>query len=615
MKIRSHLDIDIRSTPRPIRLAVHSKKLVLSTVVLSFAAVASLTAQTRGTYVVRSGFDTVSVERFVRSHDRLTGEIETRVAGRTSRVTYSILKDASGRPVRLEYSLTVPQMGLSTAALDVGPDSAIGPVMLSERESFFRGVLPNGAVPLLYPLSIAMLEDLVRSTQQRNAAEEDARVFVWGNQRPMGAATRKVSRVDANTFDVPEMNGLRLIMNDKGELMSGSGRTANVAIVRAPAQSPIVNLHGSPAAPGSAATPPMGWNSWNKFGCRIDETLIRETADALVSSGMLAAGYRYLNIDDCWEARARAANGELAVDSVRFPSGMKALVDYVHGKGLKVGIYSSGGTGTCQGRPATLDHEVEDARTFARWEIDYVKYDNCNARNRPEQVRFKAMIDAVKAAGRNTVFSICEWGEARPWLWGRQLGGQLWRTTEDIRDSWLSMIGILDQQVGLEAYAGPDGWNDPDMLEVGNGKMTHDEYVAHFSLWALLNAPLIAGNDVRSMDESTRAILMNRDVIAVDQDWGGRQGYRLRDDGAGEVWVKPMSDGGWAVVLLNRGSATASIQLRLAEFGMKSPWWKRIVGMSDAHRAKDLWSNQTADVRGTLSRDVPAHGAVMLRIN
>jgi hypothetical protein len=598
-------------TADPRRRAVWKSLAVAGA--LALAAGASGAAQTQGMFVVLSGTDTVSVERFTRTPDRLTGEIETRVAGRTSRVTYSILASSTGRPVRLEYSLTVPQMGLSTASLDVSADSAIGPVMYSERESFFRGAVPTGAVPLLYPLSIAMLEDLVR---HRATSPADVPVFVWGNQRATnGAATRRVSRVDATTFELPELNGIRLVVNGNGEVVSGRGVNTALSIVRAPLERPGTSFALSPAAPGRAPTPPMGWNSWNKFGCRIDETLIRETADALVSSGMLAAGYRYLNIDDCWEARSRAANGELAVDSARFPSGMKALVDYVHAKGLKVGIYSSGGTGTCQGRPATLDHEVQDAQTFARWEIDYVKYDNCNARNRPEQIRFKAMIDAVKAAGRNTVFSICEWGEARPWLWGRQLGGQLWRTTEDIRDSWLSVIGILDQQVGLERYAGPDGWNDPDMLEVGNGKMTHDEYVAHFSLWALLNAPLIAGNDIRAMDDATRGILMNRDVIAVDQDWGGRQGYRLRDDGAAEVWAKPMSGGGWAVVLLNRGESAAPIRLRVAELGLSTPWWKRMFGLRQSHRVTDLWSKEHAVARDDIARNVPAHGAVMLRIN
>lgn len=591
------------SESNPTFGAMKSRRLSFTYCAVAIACIAAgaLSAQTRGTFVTRDGVDTVSLERFVRYPDRLSGEIETRVDGRTSRITYSILKDARGRPVRLEYSLTVPQKGLSTEELDVGPDSAIGPIMINERESFFRGALPNRAVPFL-PLSKAMLEDLIRLRKQ--TSNDTIPVFVWGNRRPPEARTIAVHRVTATTFDVTDVIGIRLTVNDKGELVSGKALNGNAAFVRTAFERPVTNLALSPTAPGRAATPPMGWNSWNKFGCRIDEQLIRETADAIVSSGMLAAGYKYLNIDDCWEARARSANGELVGDSARFPSGMKALVDYVHSKGLKVGIYSSGGTGTCQGRPATLDHEVDDARTFARWEIDYVKYDNCNARNLPEQVRFKAMIDAVKATGRNIVFSICEWGEARPWLWGRRLGGQLWRTTEDIRDSWLSMIGILDQQVGLESYAGPDGWNDPDMLEVGNGKMSHNEYVAHFSLWALLNAPLIAGNDVRAMNDSTRSILMNREVIAVDQDWSGRQGYRLRDDGAHEVWAKPMSDGGWAVVLLNRSTESAPIRLALSELGIKN-----------TRHAKDLWSNEALEIRGSVSRVVPAHGAVMLRIN
>ena len=581
---------------------------------LSLMAATTLAAQTRGTFVVLNGQDTASLERFERAHDRLTGSIETRVGGRTSRVTYSVLKDDRGRPVRLEYSLTVPQRGLSTNALDVRHDSASGPVMLYEKESAFAGPVPAGAVPLLYPLSIAMLEDLVDASRGSTASRSDAPVFVWGNQPTIGAATRQVARVDASTYDVAEMNGLRLTVNGDGEIVAGKGLTSAVTIIRAVEDRPVVDFRRSPAAPGESPTPPMGWNSWNKFGCRIDERLIRETADALVSSGMRAAGYRFLNIDDCWEARTRGANGELVADSTRFPSGMKSLVDYIHSKGLEAGIYSSGGTATCQGRPATLDHEAQDARTFAAWGFDYVKYDNCNARNRPEQVRFKAMIDAVKAAGRSTVFSICEWGEARPWLWGRRLGGQLWRTTEDIRDSWLSVMGILDQQVGLEAYAGPDGWNDPDMLEVGNGRMTHDEYVAHFSLWSLLNAPLIAGNDVRMMDDSTRAILLNRNVIAVDQDWGGRQGYRLRDDGASEVWAKPMSDGGWAVVLLNRATTPASIQVQLSELGMTTPWWKRLFARTDARRVHDLWTDERTLVHGAVMREVPPHGAVMLRI-
>jgi len=358
-------------------------------------------------------------------------------------------------------------------------------------------------------------------------------------------------------------------------------------------------------AGGLAPTPPMGWNSWNKFGCRIDEQLIRGTADAMVSSGMKDAGYRYVNIDDCWEAPERDANGNLTTDAQRFPSGMKALADYVHSKGLKIGIYSSAGTGTCQRRPASLDHEVADARTFAAWGIDYLKYDNCNNQNRPALERYKAMGDALKATGRPIVYSLCEWGRNKPWEWGRTVGGDLWRTTGDIRDSWDSMLRILDQQVGLEKYSGPNAWNDPDMLEVGNGRMSNTEYIAHFSLWALLNAPLIAGNDLRSMSDSTRAILTNRDVIAVDQDWGGMQGHKVRDDGELEVWVKPMSNGDRAVVLLNRGSTAARLATSMREIGVSGA----------RHGARDLWTHRDTTVDGELAATLPQHSAAMYLVH
>jgi alpha-galactosidase len=354
-------------------------------------------------------------------------------------------------------------------------------------------------------------------------------------------------------------------------------------------------------ARGLAPTPPMGWNSWNKFGCRIDENLIRETADAMVSSGMREAGYKYVNIDDCWEATARDTQGNLTTDSTRFPHGMKWLADYVHSNGLKIGIYSSAGTMTCQKRPASLDHEVADATTFAAWGIDYLKYDNCNNQLRPAIERYQAMGDALAATGRPIVFSLCEWGQNKPWEWGRFVGGQLWRTTLDIRDSWASMLSILDKQVGLEKYSGPNAWNDPDMLEVGNGKMTSAEYVAHFSLWALLNAPLIAGNDLRSMNDSTRAILTNREVIAVDQDWGGSQGYKLKGDSVTQVWIKPMSNGDRAVVLLNRGATTATISTTMPEIGLPA----------GQHLERDLWAHAERTADGVVSASVAAHSVAM----
>jgi alpha-galactosidase len=358
------------------------------------------------------------------------------------------------------------------------------------------------------------------------------------------------------------------------------------------------------AAAGLAPTPPMGWNSWNRFHCDINERLIRETADAMVESGMRDAGYRYVNIDDCWEAPARDANGDLVADSTRFPGGLAAVADYVHARGLKLGIYSSAGTATCQKRPASLDHEIADARKFATWGVDYVKYDNCNNEKRPALARYSAMGAALRATGRPIVYSLCEWGQNQPWLWGRSVGGQLWRTTGDISDRWSSVLKILDQQVGLERYSGPNGWNDPDMLEVGNGRMTNAEYIAHFSLWALLNAPLIAGNDLRSMNDTTRLILTNREVIAVDQDWGGMQGRKIRDEGELEVWMKPMSTGDAAVVLLNRDTATVRLAVTMPELGMST----------GTHGVRDLWTHRDGVISDTLAAVLPPHSAAMFLV-
>ena len=353
-----------------------------------------------------------------------------------------------------------------------------------------------------------------------------------------------------------------------------------------------------------APTPPMGWNSWNKFGCKIDEKLMRETADAMVASGMRDAGYRYLNIDDCWMAKQRDANGDLQPDPVRFAGGIKALADYVHSKGLKLGVYSSAGTGTCENYPASLDHELADAKKFAEWGIDYLKYDNCNNQDRAAIPRYHAMADALASVGRPIVFSICEWGENKPWEWASETGGHLWRTTGDIRDNWQSVMRLLDLQVGLEKYSGPNAWNDPDMLEVGNGSMTNAEYRAHFSLWSLLNAPLIAGNDLRSMKPAIRDILTNREVIAVNQDWGGKQGYRLRDDGDSEVWIKPMSDGSRAVVLLNRSGADAPVSIAVTPQELGLPAAKK-------YTARNLWTHANETVTRELRASVPAHNAAM----
>jgi alpha-galactosidase len=377
-------------------------------------------------------------------------------------------------------------------------------------------------------------------------------------------------------------------------LLAGA-TAADARVAPAPAEKP-------PLAP----TPPMGWNSWNKFGCDIDEQLIRETADAMVSSGMAAAGYRYVDIDDCWMAPSRDAQGRLRADPQRFPGGIEAVADYVHGKGLKLGIYSSAGTATCQGLPASLDHETTDAASFAEWGVDLLKYDNCNNQGRPAPDRYTAMANALQASGRDIVFSVCEWGSNQPWQWAAQVGGHYWRTTGDISDDWDSMVSIVDKQVGLEAYSGPNAWNDPDMLEVGNGGMTTEEYRAHISMWSLLNAPLIAGNDLRSMDATTLSLLTDPDVLAVNQDWAGTQGHKIADAGERETWTKPTSDGGAAVVLLNRATTDTEMTTTAADLGLPA---------ASEYSMRDLWSDETTVTSGEVRASVPGHGVRMFVVH
>jgi alpha-galactosidase len=257
-----------------------------------------------------------------------------------------------------------------------------------------------------------------------------------------------------------------------------------------------------------AKTPPMGWNSWNKFGCNVSETLIMGMADAMASSGMKDAGYEYIVIDDCWQV-SRDENGEIVADKEKFPNGIKYLADYIHAKGLKFGIYSCAGSKTCAGRPGGRGHEFQDARTYARYGVDYLKYDWCNTTTQEAKSSYTTMRDGLFAAGRPIIFSLCEWGTAKPWEWAGSVG-HLWRTTGDISDSWNSMINIFTQQKDLARYAGPGHWNDPDMLEVGNGRMTFEEYKTHFSLWCMLASPLMAGNDLQNMSPDTKTILTNK---------------------------------------------------------------------------------------------------------
>jgi alpha-galactosidase len=353
-----------------------------------------------------------------------------------------------------------------------------------------------------------------------------------------------------------------------------------------------------------ARTPPMGWNSWNKFGCNVSEKLIREAADAMVSSGMKDAGYQYVVIDDCWQV-SRDKNGTIVPDPQRFPGGMKALADYVHSKGLKFGVYSDAGARTCEGRPGSSGYEVEDARQYAGWGVDYLKYDWCSSDGVDPKIAYPTMRDALKATGRPILFSMCEWGRSQPWTWARGVA-HVWRTTGDIQDRWASFTRLLDQQVGLEKYAGPGGWNDPDMLEVGNGGMTIPEYRAHFSFWCLLSSPLMAGNDIRTMTPEIRDILTNKDVIAIDQD-PLQQGRCIRKDGDVEVWVKKLAGDAQAVILFNRGQADATVAVSWQELGL--PFDAEL-------KVRDLWSKQDlAPVKGTFSPRVPSHDVVMITVS
>jgi alpha-galactosidase len=372
-----------------------------------------------------------------------------------------------------------------------------------------------------------------------------------------------------------------------------------------PAMLPLPALRAVPQN-GLAKTPPMGWNSWNHFGESVDDKVVREIADTMATNGMAAAGYRYINIDDTWEA-GRDAQGDI-VPNTKFPD-MKALADYVHGRGLKLGIYSSPGPRTCGGYEGSYGHEEQDARTFAAWGIDYIQYDWCSAgRIYPDtdlRRAYQKMGDALATSGRPIVYSLCEYGLGNVWTWGPQVGANLWRTTGDIQDNWNSMSEIGFNQSRLAPYAGPGHWNDPDMLEVGNGGMSAVEYKTHFSLWCLLAAPLMAGNDLRSMSPETRAILTNREVIALDQDPLGTQGQCLSKRDGIEIWAKPLHDASRAVGVFNRSDKAASVKLAWTELGLAAK----------PKTLRDLWEHRDLEpaAEGWQGR-IPAHGVVMLRV-
>ncbi|MEO8073386.1 MAG: glycoside hydrolase family 27 protein, partial [Acidobacteriota bacterium] len=350
-----------------------------------------------------------------------------------------------------------------------------------------------------------------------------------------------------------------------------------------------------------AKTPPMGWNSWNGFGCNVDEKLIKETADKIVSSGMKGAGYEYVVIDDCWHG-TRDKDGFIQPNAEHFPSGMKALGDYIHSKNLKFGIYSDVGAKTCGGKPGSRGHEYQDAATYASWGVDYLKYDWCNSDGLNAAAAYTTMRDALYQTGRPIVFSICEWGDNKPWEWAKPIG-HLWRTTGDITHCWdceenhgawssWGIMRILDKQKGLRIHAAPGHWNDPDMMEVGNG-MTFSEDRAHFSMWAMLAAPLIAGNDVSEMSKETQDILTNKDVIAVDQDALGIEGFpAITEDGL-EIWVKPLANDEWAICFLNRTNAAKNINFDWkSNFIKDDNFQKQLDAKKTTYKIRDLWAKK-----------------------
>jgi alpha-galactosidase len=360
------------------------------------------------------------------------------------------------------------------------------------------------------------------------------------------------------------------------------------------------------ASNGLAKTPPMGWNSWNLFAEKVDDQTVRTMADAMVSSGMRDAGYIYVNIDDTWEG-VRDANGKLPTNH-KFPD-MKALADYVHSKGLKLGIYSGPGPRTCGGYPASYGHEEQDARMFAAWGIDYLKYDWCSAgniyKNDALQPVYQKMGAALQATGRPIIYSLCEYGMGSVEKWGPEVGGNLWRTTGDINDSWESMIGNIEKQVPTAPYAGPGHWNDPDMLEIGNGHMTDDEYRTHMSLWALTASPLLAGNDIRTMSAVTKSILLNKEVIAIDQDPLGKQASPVKN-GDLETWIKPLADGSVAVGVVNLGGSAAQATVSAHDLSLSGA----------VKTARDLWSHSEVKFAdGAYSASVPSHGVLLLKVS
>lgn len=377
-----------------------------------------------------------------------------------------------------------------------------------------------------------------------------------------------------------------------------------------------------------ALTPPMGWNSWNTFETNIDENLVKETADIMVASGMAAAGYTYIVLDDGWMAKERDAKGNLVPDPIKFPSGMKSLVEYIHAKGLKFGLYNCAGTHTCAGYPGTRGYEYQDARFYADLNIDFLKYDWCNTEGINAKEAYTTMSNALQTTGKPIVFSLCEWGDNQPWDWGKPVGN-LWRISGDIypcfdcefkheQGNWSSwgFMKIIEMRKNIRKFSGPDHWNDFDMLEVGNG-MTNNEDKAHFTMWSMMSSPLIAGNDFRKMSKETLAILSNKELIAVNQDKLGIQGFKYSAKDGLEIWVKPLSDGNWVITFLNRSDVTKKIYfdwikevIRDVDFNLETNF------STTNYKIIDLWKNkEVGNTKKIFISDLSSHDVITLKLN
>lgn len=372
-----------------------------------------------------------------------------------------------------------------------------------------------------------------------------------------------------------------------------------------------------------AQTPPMGWNSWNKFGCNVSEKLIKEMADAMVKSGMKDVGYEYVVIDDCWQT-GRDEKGNIIVDKERFPNGMKPVADYVHSLGLKFGIYSCAGSKTCQGRPGSRGHQFQDAIQYAEWGVDYLKYDWCYNEGQDAKAAYKTMSDALKACGRPIVFSICEWGENKPWEWGKGIG-HMWRITPDIRDcydckfNWggVGVLQILDKALTLDQYAGPGHWNDLEMLEIGNGGQTEHEYRSHFAIWSMMSAPLMAGNDIRDMDSLSKNILCNKEAVAINQDPLGRSAFRFIQFNGIDILVKPLSNGDVAFLFINRNNFKIDLNYNWnmdsvfdRAFENGALYMKR-----NPRKIKEIWTGKDIGTTDTpLNRSLEPHESLFFRL-